>query len=236
MAALTHGETIAHAVPLAAAVLVVTDRGEAEARAGDYLIVTDQGRQITMTADEYRTATGAAESPAPGIPEAESQPAPVKRRPEVPAVVGSLLRRRTRPAPPPPPAQVLEAPPEVVTEPPDPVVNYTPIPRGSTGDFFQDLAQCATIDLSPQAPAVRPPPPSREGKKEYNPLQDLENLVIPKRPEGSFRKFMRPGPAPAPKKKKAKRPAVLPFQKKAAAKAAAAPKKQRYRYVEPEWT
>lgn len=187
-------------VKLAAPVLVMTDRGEVEAKAGDYLAVMDDGRQVVMSEAEYRAATGAAESPDPGIPEAEVSPAPapVKKKPNF---LYSLVNRKRAVTP--APAHVLEDP----------------------------LAEEEV--LSEPEVVVRPPPPSQEGRS----LASLESLVIPKRREGSFRSFMRPGPAPVKATKKAKRPMVLPFQKKKAkvAKVAEEPGKERYRYVRPEW-
>lgn len=205
-------------VRLAAPVLVVTDRGEVDGRPGDYLVIAEDGRQMIMTEAEFMAATGAVESSSPGIPEAESSPAPVRKGP---AFIYSLgWRKRTvKPAD----AQVLEDPP--AEEVPDEVMTE-----------IQDPVFCHSLPEAPPEPEapVRPPPPSQEGRS----LFSLESLVIPKRSEGSFRRFMRPGPVEAPKtpkKKTKKRPVmVLPFQKKKVKKEQD-PKKERYRYVKPEW-
>jgi hypothetical protein len=213
METLTHGETIAHALPLAAAALVVTSRGEIEARPGDYLVVTDTGRQIVMSRDDYRAVTGTAESSSPGIPEAEASTPPVPKR--VPGVLGALMRKRKRPAPAAAPAAnepdaaeppTIEDTDEVMTEsqpPPDPPKNrLAPTPR-------------------PRFPL----PPDR--------LENLESQVLPGRPRAIHEWTQTALAKPKPKPKKAVKRSPLPFQKKA--KRAEDPKKQRYRYVKPEW-
>lgn len=92
----------------------------------------------------------------------------------------------------------------------------------------QEQVELEQVPIGEAAAVIRPPIPS----KPYTPI-DPDSVVIPPRPEGSFLAFMRPG-ATAPKKKKSalKKTITLPFQKK---KKSGKEKKERYRYIRPDW-
>jgi len=105
-------------------------------------------------------------------------------------------------------------------------------PKVMTKDMPERHNPVIPQDVPVVLPATRPPIPS----KPYGPIANLEALVIPKRKEGEFRAFMRPGPVKpkkVPAKKGKKKPAmVLPFQRK---KAATEPKRERCQWVPVKW-
>ncbi len=223
-------------VKLAAPVLVVTDRGEVEARAGDYLAVTEDGRQVVMTEAEYLAASGTApvESTAVGIPEAPVSKSPVKREPAVPSFLGSLLKRKRAAPPPPPPApvQVLEL------EPSQPAVEVEASaapaaePEKPRPDSPSRARSPVPLPLAPPRPA--PVAPAR------NPLlptsvEDLELLLHAKRGPGSFASSMKPGAQKPPQKKKKAAGLPFPFVRKKKKPAETETKRKKYEYVEEQW-
>lgn len=115
------------------------------------------------------------------------------------------------------------------------------------GGIFGRTKPTNQVPVSPAAPVqtelkpepfdtlaapTRPPIPS----KPYTPI-DPGSVVIPIRPEGSFLAFMRPGAKATPPKKKSvpKKTIALPFLKKTTKKTGKEKKKERYRYIRPDW-
>lgn len=199
---LVQGETPASAVRLARSVLVETDRGDTDASAGDWLVITSLGRQVVMSDDDYRASTGqgdlaSLEEMGALEPVGSPQKPVEKKRIDV---FGSLFGRKK-------PAHLVP-----VSAP------------GAVAVFECPENEEVKIPTRPPIPSKPYPPP----------VADPDSVIIPHRPEGSFLEFMRPGGIDTSVKKKVnpKKKVALPFQKK---KKSGKEKKERYRYIRPDW-
>jgi hypothetical protein len=239
-AQLKDNEKIAYAVPLSTAVLIETDQGEVQAWPGEYLVLTDTGRQFKMSETEYQAVRNLllpvapeasspedlVESAPPEIPAPElPKEAPTKKEKELEKWFGKLghFGRKKKPAAVPPvlePAPAEIPPLEAAPVMPEPEKRRPDPPSRSRSTFSYPLPFQKKAAPKPAAPAERLAPTS---------LQELEDLLHSQRSKRTFAESMKPGP----KKPAARRKTALPFRKRTAGKPKE--KKDRYEYVSRQW-